>query len=1283
MLTRRTLATFALAGAMAAATLTTRGDGLTDCLLYDDFSVDLSQWNAWNGGGTYTVAITGSDGLPAHSLLIDDYLNWGAAAFSRQTFTYSHGLTISADQKSDAPWMSQRYTVMSLSRGGPETALAHDIAQLSVNDNGETIDCRLVFDDCGTETVEIYRHPFPNSGQWLFARIAIRPDGRVEFYIGPDTVSDPDHTALELIYVSTHPITPAYDGLATVRLGNRRNLFDNVCVALPPGSAMDPLAYWSFDDELDPGHDDSGNGHNGTVQGAIWGADALDFDGVDDQVTVPSDPALKLSGSITMSAWVYPTATPPARSFGTHSHILSKSNGNYYGGGRNYELDYTRDPDNVGHGWFQTSGGTVGGVYSALSYPTHQWYHVTGVYDEVAQENRIYVNGELTGTRSTVGQTPIVPNDAPLVIGYGEAAAHFFHFAGRIDEVRLYDRVLLDSEIARLAGSPADDDDCNGNGIPDECDLANCDDSPWCSDCNGNGAPDECDIAPPVDGTTAPPTWTQQHPTVSPSARMAYGAYAGQGQTLVFGGLVASSPFSNETWLWDGTTWSHMSPTDSPPPRHSQGMAYDRDNDMVILFGGGSEGRYLDDTWGWDGTSWTPLPVTQLPPGRQAHAMAYDQQRQVVVLFGGWNGGKLGDTWEGHWDALSSTWVWEEVTPPATEPQPRPRTGAGLTYAGDGKILLFSGNTTAGWTDDTWTWDGTSWMPESSATTPPPREFYRATYDSRRNRVVLFAGLTGGTHSFHADVWEWQAGTGWFEVGPFVDVPAERAGPMAFDYDEERHRVVLFGGSNATPSFGDTWELVFETQSSDCSSNGVPDECEADRDGDGVIDDCDNCPDIPNPDQADTDGDGIGDACDNLPPVCDSGGPHDADCQGILTSLPIDGSASMDPDGDPLVFLWTTDCPGGSFDDSTSPTPVLTIDTSLACHLTCNVTLTVDDGNGESATCTTTNIISDTTPPDITCSPNLSAECESPEGAAIDFATGAQDGCDANPSITCLDQDGFPVASGDMFPIGVTDISCSAEDVCANSSGECGFAVSIESTPPTITGLDASVLLTPVGTVVDFSAAFDDNVDDVHSVRWVFDDGLDVVFDMVTSPTTASHVFAVPGIYTVAATITDRCGNEATESIVVVVYDPTAGFTTGGGWFIPDAESFIDGINVTDTVSKANFGFVVKYKKGMSNPDGNLEFRYKAGDIDLKSTDMDWMVVQSATKVRFKGLATINNGPDLHSFKVTAEDNGEPGDNDTFQIEIWMGVVDTENGPPTPKHKAKGVLGGGNIKIHQ
>jgi hypothetical protein len=44
-----------------------------------------------------------------------------------------------------------------------------------------------------------------------------------------------------------------------------------------------------------------------------------------------------------------------------------------------------------------------------------------------------------------------------------------------------------------------DPEDCQPNGVPDNCDIAYCDGSYWCSDCNENDIPDECDIA---DGTS-------------------------------------------------------------------------------------------------------------------------------------------------------------------------------------------------------------------------------------------------------------------------------------------------------------------------------------------------------------------------------------------------------------------------------------------------------------------------------------------------------------------------------------------------------------------------------------------------------------------------------------------------------------------------------------------------------------------------------------------------------------------------------------------------------------
>ena len=53
-----------------------------------------------------------------------------------------------------------------------------------------------------------------------------------------------------------------------------------------------------------------------------------------------------------------------------------------------------------------------------------------------------------------------------------------------------------------------------------------------------------------------------------------------------------------------------------------------------------------------------------------------------------------------------------------------------------------------------------------------------------------------------------------------------------------------------------------------------------DRDNDGVADNIDNCPDLPNPGQENEDGDAFGDACDGCPPIANDT-PSDADNDGV------------------------------------------------------------------------------------------------------------------------------------------------------------------------------------------------------------------------------------------------------------------------------------------------------------------------------------------------------------------------------------------------------------------
>ena len=121
---------------------------------------------------------------------------------------------------------------------------------------------------------------------------------------------------------------------------------------------------------------------------------------------------------------------------------------------------------------------------------------------------------------------------------------------------------------------------------------------------------------------------------------------------------------------------------------------------------------------------------------------------------------------------------------------------------------------------------------------------------------------------------------------------------------------------------------IAEDTSHDCNDNGIPDECENDHDGDGVIDDCeqcpndpgkteegqcgcgmpetdsdgdgisdciDNCPYVSNPDQADLENDGVGDVCDNCLNVRNPDqGDSDSDGLGDACDCPCNGDMNGD-----------------------------------------------------------------------------------------------------------------------------------------------------------------------------------------------------------------------------------------------------------------------------------------------------------------------------------------------------------------------------------------------------
>ena len=264
-----------------------------------------------------------------------------------------------------------------------------------------------------------------------------------------------------------------------------------------------------------------------------------------------------------------------------------------------------------------------------------------------------------------------------------------------------------------------------------------------------------------------------------------------------------------------------------------------------------------------------------------------------------------------------------------------------------------------------------------------------------------------------------------------------------------------------------------------------------------------------------------------------------------------------------------------------------------------------------------------------------------------------------NPELTCSDNGSYTA-------------TLSVDDG-VNPAVSSDATVTVSNVAPTLGAISVDMALVPVNTTINASATFTDpGTLDIHAASWDWGDGTsagNVTQGAGFGTVDDSHSYSVPGVYTLKLTVTDNDSDVSNESVYqyVVVYDPSGGFVTGGGWIDSPAGAY----KADESLSgKATFGFVAKYKKGATVPDGNTEFQFKAGDLNFKSTSYEWLVV-AGSAAQFKGEGTIN-GQGSYMFKIWADDDNP----DTFRIMIWgdSGVV-YDNG-------SQQSLGGGSIKVH-
>jgi hypothetical protein len=184
--------------------------------------------------------------------------------------------------------------------------------------------------------------------------------------------------------------------------------------------------------------DGSGVGNHGTVNGAQWTAagrygSGLQFDGVNDWVTVNDSASLDLTNRLTVEAWVYPTA------LNSWETVVLKEAGS--------ELAYALYGDNNGGGsrrpgaWIRIGSGASTSALGTATLPTNTWSHLAMTYD--GSQLRMFVNG--VQVRSVARTGSIGASSGPLRIGCNAVWTEFFN--GRIDEVRIYNRALTATEI--------------------------------------------------------------------------------------------------------------------------------------------------------------------------------------------------------------------------------------------------------------------------------------------------------------------------------------------------------------------------------------------------------------------------------------------------------------------------------------------------------------------------------------------------------------------------------------------------------------------------------------------------------------------------------------------------------------------------------------------------------------------------------------------------------------------------------------------------------------------
>ncbi len=211
------------------------------------------------------------------------------------------------------------------------------------------------------------------------------------------------------------------------------------------------VGYWPFNGNA---NDESGNGNNGTVNGAMLTTDrfgnlgkAYSFDGISNDITIANSSSLSSMTSITISAWFNVSQWDIVNSQGWFP-ILSKTNSSSYG---KYRIGAFTSVSGA-PSFYGNLGTNATGISQNNLYSLNQWYQIVMTISN--GNSSIYLNGTeifngattATGWNTTDNLPLLIGKDIPGIVDYAN---------GKIDDIAIWDRALSTQEVSNLYSSSA------------------------------------------------------------------------------------------------------------------------------------------------------------------------------------------------------------------------------------------------------------------------------------------------------------------------------------------------------------------------------------------------------------------------------------------------------------------------------------------------------------------------------------------------------------------------------------------------------------------------------------------------------------------------------------------------------------------------------------------------------------------------------------------------------------------------------------------------------------